>query len=550
MYTEEPRREINWGNLIKKGLLILIAAVAIFLIIWLVTRNNSNGVNVNYDDNNTVETNKNPNSNTYSEIFINNYRYFHDTAKEYFLISNLPEKGKTLKFTLQELIDKKLVLPFSYTDKEVCDTEASYVSVKNTDGKYEMTTNLVCGKEVAKTVEELGCNQICVDKICSCKCDDAPEVEKITEYQYKQAYKATEEVYTCPTGYTKTGTGSNITCIKKDEDTKKIVKTVKVYCLNGENPDENGLCTSTNSKTTYVEPIVEEKTYCENGKTPTSKGCPVTTTKTTYVEPKVEKNTYCENGEIPTSKGCPVEEKETSYDKSLIKYRCTNGTLENSIYCKVASTISSYVSYELYKGKTYNGCTYSGSYTSSCGSYCTKTYYKYYCSKSSYTYENATPYCQNGSSVTSKGCPVTTTKTTYVEPIVKEKTYCENGENPTSKGCPVTTTKTTYVEPKVEKNTYCENGENPTSKGCPVTTKVSDSKKVAKSISYTCDQYKGYKKVGSGSSAVCVKENTTTVNPTTSKKEVTKYLYKWSKEEKLSGWIRTGKTREVNASSK
>ena len=173
MYTEEPRREINWGSLIKKGLLILFAAVVIFLIIWLVTRNNSNGVNVNYEgnNNNTIETNKNPNSNTYSEIFIDNYRYFHDTAKEYFLISNLPEKGKTLKFTLQELIDKKLVLPFSYTNTDSCDTEASYVSVKNTDGKYEMTTTLVCGKEVATTKEELGCNQICVNKIdCDCNC--------------------------------------------------------------------------------------------------------------------------------------------------------------------------------------------------------------------------------------------------------------------------------------------------------------------------------------------------------------------------------------------
>jgi len=33
MYTEEPRREINWGSIIKKGLLILLIAGIIFLLI-------------------------------------------------------------------------------------------------------------------------------------------------------------------------------------------------------------------------------------------------------------------------------------------------------------------------------------------------------------------------------------------------------------------------------------------------------------------------------------------------------------------------------------
>ena len=119
-------------------------------------------------------------SNTYSEIFIDNYRYFHDTAKEYFLISNLPDKNNTLKFTLQELIDQKLILPFSYTSTESCDTEASYVSVKNNNGKYEMTTTLVCGMEAATTKEELGCNQICENNIkCDCNCV-APTVKEET----------------------------------------------------------------------------------------------------------------------------------------------------------------------------------------------------------------------------------------------------------------------------------------------------------------------------------------------------------------------------------
>ena len=157
MYIEEPKRKISWGNLIKKGLIILLIAIIIFLIIWLFTRNNSNAINVDYENNNNTSNEVLPNQNSYSEIFINNYRYFHDTAKEY---SELPKEGKEIKYTLQELINKNLILPFSYKNG-TCDTEASYVVVKNTNGKYEMTVTLLCGNEIAQTKEELVSIQTC-----------------------------------------------------------------------------------------------------------------------------------------------------------------------------------------------------------------------------------------------------------------------------------------------------------------------------------------------------------------------------------------------------
>ena len=546
MYTEEPRREINWGNLIKKGLLILIAAVAIFLIIWLVTRNNSNGVNVNYDDNNTVETNKNPNSNTYSEIFINNYRYFHDTAKEYFLISNLPEKGKTLKFTLQELIDKKLVLPFSYTDKEVCDTEASYVSVKNTNGKYEMTTNLVCGKEVAKTVEELGCNQICVDKICSCKCDDTPEVEKITEYQYKQAYKATEEVYTCPSGYTKTGTGSNTTCIKKDEDTKKIVKIVEYNCIDGYDKVGSGSdakCVKNIEKT--VDKIATTKYTCPEGTKPTTNNkCIKVDTET--IEAITTTEYDCPSGYNLNSKNkCVRTVNDVINAISNITYKCPTG------YDPYGNSCIKYLYTDFSYGPTYKGCTGGQLITTPCsGSSCVGSKYVYKCTagvSSVATYDCPNGYDEVGSGSTMKCVNSYTSTKNPTEKITYDciEGYTLNKNNKCEKEIDSTinaTKNTTYK---------CPTGydESKTNKNVCISTS-DDEIKTYKNISYTCDQYKDYKKVGSGSSAVCVKENTTTVNPTTSKKEVTKYLYKWSKEEKLSGWVRTGKTREVNASSK
>ena len=152
MYVEEPRKSIDWGNVLKKGILIVIIALIIFLIIWLFARNNkASNPSVNYDNGNNNGNINNVLNNTdyYSKEYIENFRYFHDTAKEYFLISELPENGMTLKYTLQELIDKNLILSFGYNG-HTCDTEASYVTVSNTNGKYHMTTTLVCGTEVAK----------------------------------------------------------------------------------------------------------------------------------------------------------------------------------------------------------------------------------------------------------------------------------------------------------------------------------------------------------------------------------------------------------------
>ena len=230
MYTEDTKPEIDWGNLIKKGIVILVVALIVFFIIWLFVKgnNNNNGVNVEYDNQTNSSTNNNNNNNSsndinnntaYSKEFLEGYRYFHDTAKEYFLISELPSKGKTLKYTLQELIDKELIFAWIYKDNKTCDTEGSYAYVTNNNGKYKLTVSLVCGVEVAKTTEELGCNQLCL----SGNCENNPEVDEyVKEYQYKQAYTVSETVYSCPSGYTRSGSK----CIKDNKNTIEATKTV------------------------------------------------------------------------------------------------------------------------------------------------------------------------------------------------------------------------------------------------------------------------------------------------------------------------------------
>ncbi len=563
MYTEEPRRSIDWGNILKKVLIIVFIAAIIFLIVWLLTRNTSNGVNVDYDGNNSNNTNiTEPSGETYSKIFIDNYRYFHDTTKEYFLISNLPEKGETLKFTLQELIDKNLILPFSYTDNESCDTEASYVQVKNVDGKYTMTTTLVCGKEVATTKEELGCNQICEENIdCNTNCSEPvtdtdkdtntdTEVEKVTEYQYKQAYNATETVYSCPSGYTKSGTK----CVKTDTTTVKATKSVKYRCKDGYEMVGTGSsakCVKDNETT--VKATAKTTYSCPSGYVASGSGENTKCYKITGE--KINANYYydysCASG---TLRGDKCVKTTTTTVKATAKttYSCSQGTLVNTKYCRIYSTTSRYETYKTYRGATYNGCSYSGSYTEACSTYsgCTRTYYKYYCSGSTYKDVAATAkttYSCSKGTLSGSNCIVTKTTSTSAD---KDKIYyCSNSDYELSGKYCYKITKQTANPTKT--TTYsCPEGYNKSGTGANTvcTSGGKDTISTYKNVNYTCNS--GYTKVGTGSTAVCTKGSTSTIDATKSTKTVTKYRYKWSTETSLSGWTRTGETRTVTASSK
>ena len=495
MYTEEPRRNIDWGSVIKKGLLILAVAAVIFLIIWLFTRNNSNSINVDYgneSNNNVTETLKN--SNSYSEIFIDNYRYFHDTAKEYFLVSELPATNKTIKYTLQELIDKGLILPFSYGNS-TCDTEASYVTAKNDNGKYTMATTLVCGKEVAKTTIELGCNQLCESNTCE-------PIKTTIEYQYKQAYKATETVYSCPSGYTKSGSGSNTKCVKSDSETINATKNVTYSCPSGYT--KNGTkCTKT--KTSTIDATKTTTYSCPSG----------------YTKSGSDSNTKCYktsnesvNAKYTTTYSCP-----SGYTLSGTK--CTKTTTSTETKNATPKT-----TYSCPSGYSLNGTK------------CTKT-------TSSTDTKNATANttysCASGYTLSGTKCTKTKTNTETKNATETKKYYCESGYVLNGTKCQKTTKET--VNPTKTTTYSCPKGY--TKNGTKCISTGSSTIDATKSTTYTCAS--GYTKVGIGSSAKCTKGSTTSVAATKSTKTVTKYKYKWSTETSLDGWERTGETRKVSS---
>ena len=529
MYTEEPRKRIDWPYVLRKIIIIVLIVLLIFLIIWLINRGiKNNKVKNNYNNNNIKENIKNNNDNNnngnlsnpeyYSESFITNYMYFHDNARDFVEKNNLPIENNSVTYTLQELIDKGILLPTSYGNNS-CDTENSYVVVTNDAGKYNMTTTLICGKEIAKTNEELKCSELCTNcnVVVEDECKDK-DCNTAIEYEFKQAYKATDTIYNCPSGYTKTGSGNNTKCVKNDSNVVNPTKNTTYTCQEGYTKTGSGNNTKCVKNTSETVKAIENTTYtCSNGAKPNSNHmCPVTSTSYT----KEAKVTYsCSDGSTPNSNHmCPV---------TSTSYKCDDGDLVNTSYCRIYTTGSYYTSYNSYYGKTYNSCTYTGSSTTPCtncaGS--TRTVYTYKCYKSSYRDVPAAPI----------------SNTVYTNQA--NVTYsCSNGSTPNSNHM---CSETTTIYEKANSNTTysCKTGTLK-DKLCIVSNNTTINPNI--NVSYNCPV--GYTKQGLAATSICTKGNVITVNPTKSTKEVTKYRTKWSTETSIPGWTKTGKTRTVKAS--
>ena len=146
---EDVNYNFNWVGLIIK---IIIFVILILLAIWVVS------MTVSKKD---IKSN-----------FEQNLQYFKETAINYFDNDKLPKNNnEKVKITLKELINKNIILELNDENGNICNTDESYVEVKNNDGEYELLIKLVCGEEskIIKTNIE---NNECVNEECDINKDD------------------------------------------------------------------------------------------------------------------------------------------------------------------------------------------------------------------------------------------------------------------------------------------------------------------------------------------------------------------------------------------
>lgn len=218
MYDERKNR-FSLRDIILQ---LLLFVLFIFIMVWLFPTKNY------LKDQNVVETN---------DIYVNYMDSMTDAAKDYFTTDKVPTKvGDTVKLTLSEMIEKKLILPIGGTAK--CDLEDSYIEVTKMDKDYQLRVELSCEEFDEFVVVTLGCKDF-----CNLTCTTTPT----TTTKPSTTVKPTTPTQQSTKKYTVTFDSKGGTTISSQtvESGKKATKPT--------NPTKNGY--------TFVEWTLNGKTY-------------------------------------------------------------------------------------------------------------------------------------------------------------------------------------------------------------------------------------------------------------------------------------------------
>ncbi len=511
MYSSEKNPGMNWKDIIIKAIFLV---VFVLLLMWLFP--------------------KVPNMKPfYSNVFRENIKYMQDAAESYYTDERLPKNiGDTSEMTLQEMINKNIILPFVDQDGNDCDTSASYVQVKKNKDDYTLKVNLVCPTEKNYVEKTLGCYTYCEE------CEQAKET---LEYQFKKPVTSNKTTYSCPKG----GELKDGTCYIYKTNSYKATETTEkgqLYCPKGGELRNDGKCYVTDISS-YPASMSIGGDYCLNGTKPVNGICYSTTSRPNIYNASVRSYT-CPNGTVQNSPICTTTTQGTKYIKN---YTCPNGTVQSSATCTVAGTAktkTNTIKTTATKGSGYTLISSGYEYTCSNHALCPKRVYY-----NTYSYKTTTYTCPKGYSgsktCTAQGTPnyVTTAgNTTTVQGTPNY--YCLNGETPTRDGKCYGTTLTldSYLAYKDTNTKYCPKGGNITSDGkCTINNSYSYlASKTDGTTVLTCPNGGELKDKSCYTTVVESSYKAEAKN-----KKVTSYQYKWSTEEKLDGWTPTGQTRKV-----
>lgn len=144
MYDEEEKKSFPLKDFLLKLILIIIF---VLLLVWLLPKTDLTGLN--------------------NRIFNENLNEMKESAISYFTTDRLPQKeGDSVTLTLQEMLDMKLLLPFTDKNGKSCDTNNSYVTLTKKENEYEMKVNLKCSDQEDYVIVHLGCYSYCEQAIC------------------------------------------------------------------------------------------------------------------------------------------------------------------------------------------------------------------------------------------------------------------------------------------------------------------------------------------------------------------------------------------------
>lgn len=141
----------------------------------------------------------------YDAIFNNNVQTMKNAAEKWYTTDRMPkEDGDIEKLTLQEMLDKKLILPFVDKDGNTCDTDSSYVSVTKDGEEYILKVSLTCGSQTDYIIEHIGCYNFCKDNSCVQQVEVATDDKGEVKIKVPQTIVPTNNKYAMEYEYRRT----------------------------------------------------------------------------------------------------------------------------------------------------------------------------------------------------------------------------------------------------------------------------------------------------------------------------------------------------------
>ena len=196
---------------IKEVLLqILFVIVFVFILMWIfpTKKQVENLINVP----------------TYDNVFNENILAMKEAAKSYYTTPRLPKNvGDKVSMTLGEMLDLKIILPFTDSKGRACSETESYVEVTKKEEEYIMKINLKCPEEENYLLVYMGCYDYCKTTICEKNDKDVktPVINPTNPTPVKPTPTPKPvkkcEITSCPSGHTLVNKNSADCYCKKDE---------------------------------------------------------------------------------------------------------------------------------------------------------------------------------------------------------------------------------------------------------------------------------------------------------------------------------------------
>jgi len=148
---------------------LILIIIFIFLLIWLVPKFIAPKINSNSGNSKSSISNSDMKAVT-SQIFLDNLEKMKNAAITYYTSERLPkEVGSYEKLTLEEMIEKKLIVPLIDKNNKECNKKASYVKITKLDEEYILKVNLKDSEKEDYILVHLGCYSYCKSYICEKK---------------------------------------------------------------------------------------------------------------------------------------------------------------------------------------------------------------------------------------------------------------------------------------------------------------------------------------------------------------------------------------------